>query len=341
MIRSRDSIRSSRRLWLAGASGWLASSVLAQSPGGDSGADSGAAATDSSDPSAGWNLSFDSPQTQNWKFGLVLETPVTCVDVLSTFVVPTEWPEQKVTVLGNSIDRAVTNWTTRDLPGGARQVVLQMARVTSGSTVEMTFDIAVERSRILPPEQTDQLVIPKRPGRDLRLYMGNSPNIDTSNALIKRLARDLQQTEVANDWERVEQVYDHVREVVEYIEGPIRNASDALKDGKGDCEDMTSLFIALCRNIGIPARMVWIPDHCYPEFYLETPDGDGVWYPCQAAGTRQFGRMDEYRPVLQKGDRYRVPESKSQVRYVSEFFSCKRSGKGNPKPKFVREIIDV
>ena len=94
-----------------------------------------------------------------------------------------------------------------------------------------------------------------------------------------------------------------------------------LTEGRGDCEEMTSLFVALCRNARVPARMVWIPDHCYPEFYLEDADGEGFWFPCQAAGTRQFGRMDEYRPVLQKGDRFKVPEKKVPVRYVSEFLN--------------------
>jgi hypothetical protein len=86
---------------------------------------------------------------------------------------------------------------------------------------------------------------------------------------------------------------------------------------------------------------VWIPDHCYPEFYLQDADGKGSWFPCQAAGTRQFGRMDEYRPVLQKGDRFTVPETKGPTRYVSEFFTCDKSGKSDPRPKFIREMIEI
>lgn len=286
-------------------------------------------------------LTFDSPQVTHWRIGLELTTPVTCTNVLATFVVPMDWPEQQVTVLNQNIDRHVTAWETRDVLGGAKQIVLRMGRVTPGSLVEVTFDVTVSRSRILPPEQTDDLVIPARPPRELRLFMGNSPNIDTSNSRIKLLARELMAEPKDNAWAQVEYIYDYVQENIEYVEGPIRNASDALKDKKGDCEDMTSLFVALCRNSGIPARMVWIPDHCYPEFYLETPDGDGIWFPCQAAGTRQFGRMDESRPVLQKGDRFKVPEIRSPVRYVAEFFSCDRQGKGRPRPTFVRKLIDV
>jgi hypothetical protein len=291
---------------------------------------------DSASPS---RLQYQNPQIQNWRIGLVLDTPVTCTNVIATFPVPMEWPEQKVKVLSQTIDPAVTRWTARELPGGAKQVVVQMARVTAGSTVEATFLVEIQRSRILPPEITADLVIPKRPSRDLRLYLGNSPYIDASAARIKIASRELAAMETESDWERVEQIYDYVREKVQYVEGSLKNASDALKDGQGDCEEMTSLFVALCRNARVPARMVWIPDHCYPEFYLEDGDGNGFWFPCQAAGTRQFGRMDEYRPVLQKGDRFKLPEKTSPVRYVSEFFKCDRKGKSDPDPNFVREMV--
>lgn len=285
-------------------------------------------------------LTYESPQTQLWRIGLVLETPVTCSNVLATFAVPMAWPEQTVELVSKRIDSAVSKWDVRNLPGGARQVVVQMARVPAGSAVNAVFEFKIERARILGPEQTSDLVIPQRPSRELRLFMGNSPYIDATHGRIKAASREIAMMESENDWQKVEQIYDYVREKVEYVEGSLKNASEALTDGKGDCEEMTSLFVALCRNARIPARMVWIPDHCYPEFYLEDSEGEGYWFPCQAAGTRQFGRMDEYRPVLQKGDRFKVPEKKVPVRYVSEFFRCDRRGKSNPDPIFIREQLD-
>lgn len=343
-IANDQTISLSRRQWLRGASAVAASACLSRPAVAQDAVD--ATGSETTDATNDKRLVYDSPQTQNWKIGLILNTPVTCTNVLATYVVPMDWPEQTVTLVNQTIDRGVTGWKSRDLPGGARQVVVQMARVTAGSTVEATFEFAVERSRILPSENTSDLVLPKRVPRELRNYMGNSPNIDASHGRIRAVARELKEKDAENDWQRIEQIYDYVRDNVEYVEGPIRNASDALKDGKGDCEDMTSLFVALCRNNGIPARMVWIPDHCYPEFYLETPevdgkDGEGIWFPCQAAGTRQFGRMDEHRPVLQKGDRFKVPESNTPQRYVSEYFQCDRFGKSSPRPKFIRDLIDV
>lgn len=290
---------------------------------------------------AATHLTFESPQIQRWRIGLVLSTPVTCTNAYATFPVPTQWPEQKVRVVSQNQDPAVRGWKIRELPGGVKQVLLEIPRITAGQTVELTFTFEVERSRILGPEDTAELKIPARVDRDMKLYLGNSPYIDASDGRIRKASQEIAAMEAESDWHKVENIYDYVRDNVEYVTSDLDTASAALRDGKSDCEGMTSLFIALCRNAKIPARMVWIPDHCYPEFYLEDAQGKGTWFPCEAAGTRQFGRMDEYRPVLQKGDRFKVPEDKTSVRYVSEFFKCDKHGKSNPKPVFVREQIEL
>ena len=96
----------------------------------------------------------------------------------------------------------------------------------------------------------------------------------------------------------------------------------------------------MCRNNGIPARAVWIPGHCYPEFYLENAAGQGFWFPCQAAGTRAFGAMPEYRPVLQKGDSFRIPGNPRPQRYVAESLKAVKAT-ANPVVKFIRERVDT
>jgi hypothetical protein len=299
------------------------------------------AATAGDQPLFGRGVQFEPQPVTHWKIGLILDTPVTCINVHATFPVPTNWPEQTVTVRKQNIDPRVTNWTVRELGGGTKQIVLRMGRVNAGSTAEFTFDVDIERSRILAPDKTDDLVVPTTLSRELRLYTGNSPFIDATHRVIREATKEVTDMPAENAWQRVETIYDYVRDHVDYVDGQLKNASQALIDGQGDCEEMTSLFVAICRNLDIPARVVWIPEHCYPEFYLETPSGEGHWYPCQAAGTRQFGRMDETRPVLQKGDRFKVPEKKGMVRYVSEFFKCDRRGRGTPNPKFIRERVDI
>ncbi|MEL7338393.1 MAG: transglutaminase-like domain-containing protein, partial [Planctomycetota bacterium] len=153
----------------------------------------------------------------------------------------------------------------------------------------------------------------------------------------KRIATTLAAETYDTDWQHIAAIYDWVRENINYVEGKIKSAVQALKDKTGDCEEMTSLFVALCRASKIPARMVWVQGHCYPEFYMEDPEGQGVWFPCQAAGTRQFGRMEDYRLLLQKGDRFKIPGQRQPVRYVAENFSCTRKGSAAPAPIFIRQ----
>jgi hypothetical protein len=82
-----------------------------------------------------------------------------------------------------------------------------------------------------------------------------------------------------------------------------------------------------------------VEGHCYPEFYLERPDGKGEWYPCQAAGARSFGGMPDQLPILQKGDSFRDPDRPAQqLRYVSEFIRGTAGGGGGaPKVTWIRE----
>jgi hypothetical protein len=85
---------------------------------------------------------------------------------------------------------------------------------------------------------------------------------------------------------------------------------------------MTALFIAICRARGIPARAVWIPQHTYPEFYLEDGQGNGHWFPCQVAGPYEFGGMTEAFPILQKGDNFKIPGLPRARRFVQPTLSA-------------------
>jgi len=276
--------------------------------------------------------------------GLRLKAGSTCQNVIATFAIPVTWPEQTVRMVNKEIDSAVNRWIARPAPGnnGTTQVVLSMSKVASGSTVNAIFEFDVTKSRITPPDQTDDLRIFKKVPREIRQYLGPSPKIDSNHRLIREAYLELSKEPFENAWELVERIYDFVRDKVRYVNGPIMLASEALRKGQGDCEEMTSLFVALCRRAKIPARMVWVPEHCYPEFCLEDTEGNPHWFPCQAAGTRQFGAMEEYRPILQKGDRFRIPEKRGEtVRYLTEFFTCQVNGKSNPNPRFLLEQIEI
>jgi transglutaminase-like putative cysteine protease len=227
---------------------------------------------------------------------------------------------------------------SRIIGSDVKQMLITIARVNPTPELRISFTVEVERWSITAPQQTHELKIPELVAPELRKYMGVSPYIETSNPLIVKAAAGIGAT-AKNDWRHVEMIYDWVRKNIRYeFDKELQGALTALRRGKGDCEELTSLFIAICRNHGIPARSVWIPGHCYPEFYLVDRGGNGYWFPAQVAGTRSFGSMPERRPVLQKGDNFRIPGNPRAQRYVAETFIATRYSQP-PTVQFFRRQV--
>jgi len=275
--------------------------------------------------------------TLEYEFGVKVEAgPIPCRGLVLALPVPMDWPEeQTVKIVQKQVQGPVRRERFRTLEGGVRQWVLQLGSLRPGQQVQARLVVQVHRRQRPLPEALTRWKRPGRPDRRLRRYLGKSPMIETTHPRIKRLSRELA-AGAESDWALVQRYYDWVREHIAYRQGPLKGALKALEDGSGDCEEMTSLFVALCRAAGVPARSVWVPGHSYAEFYLEDPQGQGRWFPCQLAGTRAFGTLWEPRPVLQKGDRFRVPELRKTVRYVSEYAYAAR---GRPQVQFFRRWL--
>ncbi|WP_428304897.1 transglutaminase-like domain-containing protein [Lacipirellula sp.] len=143
------------------------------------------------------------------------------------------------------------------------------------------------------------------------------------------------------DWQKVEALYDFVRTKVKYLDGAEdMPATKALEDGEADCYGLSALFVAMARTMKVPARMVWVDNHQYAEFYLEDEEGKGYWYPAQLAGTRAFGEMPLPMVIFQKGDNFRVPERRRErLRYATDYTTLKASGKHKPRVVYVREPL--
>lgn len=277
---------------------------------------------------------------QTYKVGVIVTTPGgACRRLFASVPVPIDWPEQEVRVIEEEISVAVKKVRYRTLFGTVRQMLIEIPVLAADQEAHALVTLEIKRRTILPPEDTESLVIPDKVSRQLKPLLSPSPYIESRHPAIRSLAKEIALDE-PSAWGITEAIYDHVRENVEYRHGDLKGALRALRDGNGDCEELTSLFIALCRARGIPARTIWVPGHCYPEFYLVNERGEGHWFPCQVAGTRAFGEMPDVRPILQKGDNYRVPEKpKDRQRYVAEFFRCVPV-RGEPKVEFVRELLN-
>jgi hypothetical protein len=278
---------------------------------------------------------------QRWKVGIIIRAPAgPCGGIYGTAPVPTDWPEQKVRTVDEEVSAHVQDLRYRTLANGVKQMLVTIPQLNARETAKALVTFEVTKSAILPPDDPSKFVLPRKAPRDVRPFLGTSPYIETRHPKIRSKAKELVRDGVSA-WEQVEVIYDWVRDHVEYRNGELKGALAALRDGYGDCEELTSLFIALCRANRIPARTVWVPGHCYPEFYLQDNEGNGHWIPCQVAGTRDFGSMPDHRPILQKGDSFRVPEKRKEAqRYVAEFLKIRSvRGAGEPDVQFVRQLL--
>lgn len=278
--------------------------------------------------------------TQRYQIGMIITAKGgPCTGIYGTAPLPIDWPEQTVQVISEEMSPNVQKVDYRTLGGTVKQMLVSMPYIAPGDEAKAVVTLEIRRFSLTPPTDPSIYVLPndKKMPKELRQFLLPSPLIESSHSKIRGIAKELMVAHKDDSaWKKVEAIYDWTREHVEYVNGPIKGALRALQDGNGDCEELSSLFIALCRASNIPARIVWVPDHCYPEFYLEDAEGKGYWFPCQAAGTREFGGITEHRPILQKGDNFQVPEKpRDRMRYVAEYLTGKG---GNPGVKFIREL---
>ncbi len=284
-------------------------------------------------------LKFQNPKTETWQFGLEITASAPVRGITASVPIPIDWPEQKLKKLPVTKSKSVSRVSFKNPGKGVRQMVIRINRLAAGETARVIFNVKIEKQLIAAPEKTDKLRFATEIPSTVRKYLTPSPYIESRHAKIKKIAAEMKFDEGATPWQQVETIFKWVRENVEYkFDTQIHSCLDALKSGHGDCEELSSLFIAICRARGIPARAVWIPEHTYPEFYLVDQDGNGHWIPCQAAGTYEFGAMTEYRPILQKGDNFRIAGHKKALRYVQPTLVA-RDAEGPPSMKWIMNRV--
>lgn len=274
---------------------------------------------------------------QKWQAGMTVKAVGgPCTGIIGYVPIPREWPEQSVQIANEEVTPN-TKIDYETIEGGAKIMSIKMPRIGPNEEAKGIITFEIRRHALLAPKNTSIFEMPdtKKLPRDVRVWLGPSPLIEVKSPKIKSILKDIPEKEKA--WQQVEAVYDYVREKVEYKKQPVKGALAALRDGNGGDEDQTSLFIAICRTMDIPARTVWVHGHCYPEFYLADDDGEGHWIPCEVGTTRCFGSMQDTRPILQKGDNFRPPfNRKERQRYLAEYLT---GAGGQPKCHFIRQPV--
>jgi len=282
--------------------------------------------------------------TKTWETGFRLKAVARCTNITTMITIPMKWPEQEVTILeekdkiSNNVSKIIRK---EHKNGGLLQMVVKFPELAAGKTAEAALVVKVTRREILPPdpESIPKLSIPptSKVPKAYKIYLDKSPNIESNNPQFKKLYADITK-DIKSDWAKIEAIYNYVRDNIQYNAANKENlgngAIKTLELKQGDCKEMTAVFIAICRAGKIPARTVWIPGHCYVEFYMIDDDGAGYWFPCQVSGTYAFGGIPEMGPILQKGDNFTFPELRGeQFRFVGQQIVGESEG-GKPKCDF-------
>jgi hypothetical protein len=264
-----------------------------------------------------------------------------CNQLVVTFPLPMDWPEQRVAMVDRAVSPPTMRVVTRTLNDGVQQVEFTIPRLAAGESAHVIYTLEIERFQITAPPRPEELVFARRIGARLRPYLAESPFIETSHPKIKAAASELRLDAEQSAWHQVQTIYDWTRGHVQW-DGtkPLKGALEALTSGNGDCEEITSLFVAMCRVKGVPARSVWVDGHAYPEFYLEDAAGNGLWIPSESLGARLFGSMNRYQLLLQKGDNFRMAQKSGPQRYVTPTLSgTVARGAGQPVLREIRENL--
>jgi hypothetical protein len=300
-------------------------------------------------------------QRQTWRAGIIVEPGSQIEEAKVIIPVPMDWYEQEVVKINEEkTDAALSgNIRYKIVNNGVKEMILTLGRMRPHRKVEVVVDFELINYELLPPENTEDYVIPKRPPKGLELYLKESPTIECNKPQFVKMFNEITK-EKTTDWEKVESLYAFVQDNVQYNEsGKNQPAKGAwaiitMPEGSwsGDCKDMSCLFVALCRAGKIPARIVRLPEHCYAEFYLELKPAltasdssvraapksaipQGFWFPCQVAGSYSFGGIPERQPILQKGDSFPDPDKtpKGKTLFLKECFEGALMP-GSPEPKF-------
>jgi len=283
-------------------------------------------------------------QTHKWQAGVVIQASAgPCRSVVGYVPVPMEWPEQTVKIVQQDVSPGV-KVSYQTLEESAKLMVVRIPWIANGEQAKAVVTFECNRSMQMPPEDKSAFVLPaaKDLTPALRHYLGSSPMIEVQDVTIRKSAKE-NGAGAKTAWERVEALYDFMRTKVQYENGiESKGAAAALRNGKANHDDMAALFVALCRDAEVPARMVWLPEFCYAEFYLVDKNGEGHWLPCVPAGAKAFGEMPDTKLILAKGDNFRPPEVRKPQRYIRTYLNAApgTQNAGRPSVQWIGQQVN-
>ncbi len=273
------------------------------------------------------------PRLFELSIGMELQGTGNASGVMASTPVPLELPEQKVEDVRIRAEGCAAE--IRRLAPEAGQLFLAAAGIARGQTILAQAVYTLTLLKQYHGYAKEQFPAKQAaPPKELRLYLGDSPGIQTRDKPVKDLATKLG-GQLDHPWDKAKAYHQWVWENITARIGPYTNVLAALKDRVGDCEERAAVFVALCRAAGIPARLVWLPNHNWAEFYLANEQGEGHWIPAHTSCYSWFGWTGAHELVLQKGDNIRIPELGRPQRLLEDWM--RRSG-AKPAARYFADL---
>ncbi len=277
------------------------------------------------------------PRNFDLDVGIYLEGTGPAQGLKATTPVPVELPEQTI----NQVDVRSRGGSAelRPVAPAAAQLVLAAPSIVRGQTVSATAKMRLTLFKQYQGFDKDQFPAdqPKPPVEFRRQYLYDSPGIQTRAPEVGRLSQHIVGEE-RHAWDKARAIYEWVWENIKARMGSYTSVVRALRDRVGDCEERAACFVALCRAAGIPARLVWVPNHNWAEFFQVDAQQQGHWIPVHTAAYSWFGWTGAHELVIQKGDSIQVPEKRRSQRLLVDWAQWQGA---RPKLRFSAELRPV
>jgi hypothetical protein len=273
------------------------------------------------------------PRQFELKVGIQLQGTGTATAIKATSAAPLELPEQKVNDVAIETEGCAAE--IRRLAPESGQLSLAAPLIVDKQVIAAVAKYRITLHKEYQGYEKDQFPAEQKFLKDFRrVYMYDSPGIQTRRKEVRDLAAKLG-GQLSHPWDKARVYYEWVWENIKARIGSYTSVIAALRDRVGDCEERAAVFVAFCRAAEIPARLVWVPNHNWAEFYLNDEEGKGHWIPAHTSCYSWFGWTGAHELVLQKGDSIYVPEKSKPLRLAADWMQW--SG-ARPKVRYYAEL---
>lgn len=277
------------------------------------------------------------PRQYDLKVGVQLRGTGTATQIRATTVAPLELVGQKIESLQVRTQGCTARIRTVNPLAG--QLFLSAPSIVAGQVIAAVAHYRLVLYKDYHGYSKDHFSSsqPKLPKAFRHQYLYDSPGIQTRIRAVRDVVTEIA-TQIEHPWDKAKAFHRWVWENIKGKPQDYTSVVAALKDRVGDCEERAATFVAFCRAAGIPARLVWVPNHNWAEFFLTDSQGNGHWIPAHTSAYSWFGWTGAHELTLQKGDSIVVPEKRKPQRLLADWMQWQGA---RPKVRYLAEFTPV